>query len=69
MASPSTSVKHISSVVQHTVELNLDVQLKDSNLRRSSGKKVHSINLPDSKCTYNIGYGVIDKVEIDRAKQ
>merc|ERR1712150_323467 len=64
MSSPATSVKHIGSVIQHTIELNVDVLINDRSktlIYRTSPMIRTSIILPDSKCTYYIQYFVIDR--------
>ena len=65
MSSSPQSIKHISSVIQHTIELNIDANITECNSpqpwQRSSGKLSNSINLPDSKCFYKVDYQVIDE--------
>jgi len=64
MSSSPQSIKHISSVIQHTIELNIDVNITECNpphpWLRSSGILSNSINLPDSKCIYKVNYQVND---------
>ena len=64
MSSSPQSIKHISSVIQHTIELNIDANLKEGKaphpFHRGSGRLSNCIILPDTKCSYIVDYQIID---------
>ena len=84
MSSPSSaSVKHISSVIQHTVELNIDTEIKDlpseswcqiiandaGIVRRSPSIEEIKFYLPDLKSAYTMHYWFLDHKPSNRDGQ
>ena len=64
MSSSPQSIKHNSSVIQHTIELDIDANLKEGKaphpFHRGSGRLSNCIILPDTKCSYIVDYQIID---------